>query len=182
MAEIIPIDRNKKCQHPSLAVHQLPNGTVDTLCPTCLQQWHYGSMNDASASIAAQQKIHQGIVNAQLDAVNMGMNPVHIRRPPSTNPFWQANTTYERGSHIYTFDGELWQAAVYGTTGLQEPNWTDRGGVKIDGTIVWECPDRVLRASNSPIRVTSHTTTAIQQQVTLTVTIDTRPRRFNWDA
>ena len=139
-------------------------------------------MNDASASIATQQKIHQGIVNAQLDAVNMGMNPVPIRRPPSTNPFWQANTTYERGSHIYTFDGELWQAAVYGTTGLQEPNWTDRGGVKIDGTIVWECPDRVLRASNSPIRVTSHTTTAIQQQVTLTVTIDTRPRRFNWDA
>ena len=178
MAEIIPIDRNKKCQHPSLAVHQFPNGTVDTLCPTCLQQWHYGSMNDASASIAAQQKIHQGIVNAQLDAVNMGMNPVPIRRSPSTNPFWQANTTYERGSHIYTFDGELWSTIHSGVSGPQEPLWYGR--TVRDGTVIWETAS--MATNTQPIKTIYTQTETVTKQTTLTVSIDPRPRKFNWDA
>jgi hypothetical protein len=168
----------------TLMHHTMPTGCIITMCGLCGKY----TMVETTKTIAQEQRVQQGVVNAQLDMMRLNMNPpeqrvqrgtinamnpvVQTRR--SDGPFWQANATYFQGERIYTFDGQQWQVSTGGITGPQEPNWN--GLAVRDGTVVWRAAGIAVRVSIN----SSHTTT-VEKKSIVTVAIDPKPRRFLWD-
>ena len=124
---------------------------------------------------AVQQRVMQGVINATLDNISVRTNPVY--RGPR-GPFWEAKTFYRLGNTVYTFDGELWHVMRPGTSGPQQPQWD--GLVVSDGTVVWATT--AVATNAQPIKTIYTQTETVTKQTTLTVSIDPRPRKFNWDA
>ena len=176
---IISISDGNKCTHiGKTATHRMPDGLLLFRCPRCCKVWRDSSTLTASnvrEVTAGQQRIMQGVINATLDNISVVINPINSS---SRGPFWEARTFYRRGDKVYTFDGQLWSTIYPGISGPQEPQWSGRA-VR-DGTVIWETAS--VDTNAQPIKTIYTQTETVTKQTTLTVSIDPRPRKFNWDA
>ena len=172
-------DECSSCHNRSLIPHEFPDGRRATMCGTCgkftMQNADRLTASNVREATAVQQRVMQGVINATLDNISVGISPIN---GSPRGPFWEARTFYRRGNEVYTFDDQLWSTIHSGVSGPQEPQWSGR--TVRDGTVIWETAS--MATNTQPIKTIYTQTETVTKQTTLTVSINPRPRKFNWDA